>query len=520
MAATEPVAARADQHNPQLAKGILSLRNCLALSAAVMAPVLAVILNAPAGGADAGAALPFAFLLAFIAALFVGNTVIEFAKKLSSAGSFYTFCSRAMGSMAGFFTGWLYAGAFVVLTIGLFTANGAFLHSYLQTTFSANVPWWILGIILLGIAMTLSVRSIRTSVRLDLILLGLEMLIFSLLAIIAIFRAGNGNSFTYFNPSSGPSGFSGVGLAVVFGLLSFIGFEAAAVLGEETGNPKRNVPLAVRFALIGVGVFFVFVLYGLAAGFHLNTASGLKSFLASPAQFSTLAQQYASWLKQPVDLAAIAGLFSCMLAVLNTTVRVVYAMSRERIIHGSLSRVHTRFRSPFMAIYGVVGFAVIVGIILSAWLGSGLTDVYGWTGAIGTIAVILVYGLANICLIKFYWGQPEFSVVRHLVAPVIGTLVLIYPLYETAKPGQPYPYNSVAYIVLAWIIVGYGLYAYLKRRSPEKLAALGATMATDEIDFAEQHSASVSSGAAGTAGAAEGPAGATAATDRPEPDMP
>jgi amino acid transporter len=504
MAATEPAAAApAGEQKPRLARNILSLPNCLALSAALMAPVLAVILNAPAGGADAGAALPLAFLIAFIAALFVANTVVEFARKLSSAGSFYTFLSQSLGKMSGFFSGWLYGGAYVVLMIGLVTANGAFLHTYLQSTFSWNVPWWILGIILVAIAMTFSVRSIRTSVRLDLILLAAEMFIFSLLAIISIARAGHGNSLTYFKPSSGPSGFSGVALAVVFGLLSFIGFEAAATLGEETAKPKRNVPLAVWFAVVGVGVFFVFVVYGLAAGFHLNTAAGLKAFLASPAQFTTLAQTYAPWLKQPVDLAAIAGLFSCMLAVLNTTVRVVYAMAREHIIHGSLSEVHPRFRSPYVAIYGVVGFSVVVGIILSAWLGSGLTDVYGWTGSIGTIAVILVYGLANIGLIKFYWGQPDFNVLKHLVAPVIGTAVLLYPLYEVAKPGQPYPYNVVAYIVLAWVIIGYGLYAYLKRRSPEKLAALGATMATDEIDLAEQHSPSLSSG-----------------SELPEPDVP
>ena len=168
--------------------------------------------------------------------------------------------------------------------------------------------------------------------------------------------------------------------------------------------------------------------------------------------------------------------------------------------------MHPRFKSPFVAIYALVGFAVAAGIILSVWLGSGLTAVYGYTGSIGTIAVILVYGLANIGLIKFYWGQPDFSLLRHLVAPVIGTAVLIYPLYETAKPGQPYPYNNVAYVVLAWIIIGYGLYAYLKRKSPEKLAALGATMATDEIDFAEQHSPSLSSGAPGP--------------ELPEPEMP
>lgn len=492
MAATQPTSTQAEESKPQLPRGILSVRNCIALSAAAMAPVLAVILNAPAAGADAGAALPVAFLFAFIAALFVANTVIEFARKLPSAGSFFTFCSRALGSLAGFYAGWLYAGAFVMLTIGLFTANGVILRTYLQSTFHWNVPWWILGIILLGIAMTLSVRSIRTSVRLDLILLAVEMFVFALLALISIIRAGNGNSLTYFNPLSGPSGFSGVGLGVVFGLLSFIGFETAAVLGEETSNPKRNIPRAVRLALLGVGVFYVFVMYGLVAGFHLNTAAGLKAFLASPAQFSTLASQFAPWLRQPVELCAIAGVFSCMLATLNATVRVVFAMARERVLLGQLSRVHKRFRSPFVSIYAVVGFALAAGIILSVWLGSGLTDVYGYSGSIGTIAIILVYGLANIGLIRFYWGQPDFNIWKHLVIPLLGTVVLLYPLYETAKPGQPFPYNNVAYVVLAWVVIGFGVYSYLKRKAPDRLAALGATLATEEIDFAEARVPSLS----------------------------
>ncbi|MDT5326470.1 MAG: hypothetical protein QOF25_3622, partial [Mycobacterium sp.] len=357
MANTVPTSSSASGDGPKLERGILTARNCLALSAAAMAPVLAVVLNAPAAGVDAGSALPVAFLLAFVAALFVANTVIEFAKKLPSSGSFYTFCTKSIGSVAGFFTGWIYAAAFVVLMIGLFTANGAFMQTYLQSTFGWDVPWWLLGIILIGLAMILSVRSIRTSVRLDLILLGAEMFVFALLALISIIRAGSGNSLSYFDPTSGPNGLSGVGLGVVFGLLSFIGFEAAATLGEETANPKRNVPLAIRGALIGVGVFFVFVLYGLAAGFHLNTDEGMQNFLASPAQFTSLAQQNAPWLKQPVEFAAVAGLFSAMLAVLNTTVRVMYAMAGERILPPVLSRIHPKFRSPFISIYVLVGFS-------------------------------------------------------------------------------------------------------------------------------------------------------------------
>lgn len=102
----------------------------------------------------------------------------------------------------------------------------------------------------------------------------------------------------------------------------------------------------------------------------------------------------------------------------------------------------------------------------------------------------------------------RISVVRHLIVPLVGTAVLVYPLYETAKPGQAYAYNYVACVVLAWIVVGAGQYAYLRRRSPEKLAALGATMATDEIDFADRYSPSLSSGP-------ESPA-----SELPEPDLP
>jgi phosphatidylglycerophosphate synthase len=59
----------------RLARGVLTIPNAIALSAAAMAPVLAVVLNAPAAVPAAGAALPLSFLIAFIAATLVGNTV-------------------------------------------------------------------------------------------------------------------------------------------------------------------------------------------------------------------------------------------------------------------------------------------------------------------------------------------------------------------------------------------------------------------------------------------------------------
>src|SRR5437868_2401930 len=95
---------------PTLRRNACSLPGGIALAAAAMAPALAVVLNAPAAAPAAGAALPLSFLLAFGVCALVGNTVISFARRLPpSAGSFYAYNSRGLGTLGGFGTGWLLA---------------------------------------------------------------------------------------------------------------------------------------------------------------------------------------------------------------------------------------------------------------------------------------------------------------------------------------------------------------------------------------------------------------------------
>ena len=240
MTQTSPAPA-ASAEAPRLQGGVLTIPNAIALSAAAMAPVLAVVLNAPAAAAAAGGALPLSFLIAFIAAALVGNTVVQFARRLPSAGSFYTFNSQGLGPAAGFFTGWLFWIGYAVLAPGLFSAFGAFVHDYIAATFGLEIQWWIFSLAAMAVILGLSLRSIKASVNLDLALLSVEVVIFVVLAVIAISTAGHGNTGAVFLPSMSPTGFTGVGLGVVFGLLSFIGFDAAATLGEETRNPKRSI---------------------------------------------------------------------------------------------------------------------------------------------------------------------------------------------------------------------------------------------------------------------------------------
>jgi amino acid transporter len=466
---------------------VLTLPNAIALSAAAMAPVLAVVLNAPAAAAAAGAALPLSFLIAFVAAALVGNTVVQFSRKMPSAGSFYTFNSQGLGPMAGFFTGWLFWIGYAVLAPGLFSAFGAFVLDYVLATFNTDIKWWLFSIAAMVIILGLSLRSIKASVTLDLTLLVIEVVIFLVLGVVAITTAGSGNTGEVFLVSASPTGFTGVGLGVVFGLLSFIGFDAAATLGEETRNPTRSIPLAITGALGAVGVFYVLMMYALTAGYRLNDPSQMAAFLKDANPFVTLGQHVTPWLLQPIELAALAGIFSCFLAIHNTTARVMFSMGRDRVLPASLGHVHARWFSPHRAIAAQTVFTVVVGIGVGLWLGPGATGAYGFTGAIGTVAIVIVYILSNIALVRYFWRSPERKALTHVVMPVLGILGLVYPLYSVSAPGQAFPYNLVPLVVVAWILLGIALFLYYRARSPEKIAALGAFVAEDDVPLSEQH---------------------------------
>ena len=65
--------------------------------------------------------------------------------------------------------------------------------------------------------------------------------------------------------------------------------------------------------------------------------------------------------------------------------------------------MHPSWFSPLRAILVQTVFTVVVGIGVGLWLGPGATGAYGFTGAIGTVAIVLVYLASNVALIRYFW---------------------------------------------------------------------------------------------------------------------
>ncbi len=139
------------------------------------------------------------------------------------------------------------------MTAGIFGAN--FLQAIGLWNTTPTIAPWLIALFSVAVCLVMALSPVRTSMR---TLLWVEVLTASLIVLIGavvIVRVASGHApghhpFTL-NMFTVPPGVgtSTLFLGIVFGFLSFAGFEAAATLGEEAADPRRAIPRAI----FGVG---------------------------------------------------------------------------------------------------------------------------------------------------------------------------------------------------------------------------------------------------------------------------
>jgi amino acid transporter len=234
-------------------------------------------------------------------------------------------------------------------------------------------------------------------------------------------------------------------------VLSFAGFEGAATLGEETGNPNRAIPIAVLGTVILAGVFYVFASYVQVVGFGLGN---MKALAHDSAPLNTLALRFGSRdFASLLDLAAAISAFSCVLGSLSAASRMLFALGRAGLAP-VLGTVHERHGTPGFAVLAIGGIS-IAGVVFWAPF-TGAASYYDAVGTIGTLALILVY--IGVTIAEAIDAVRERKVVWTAFG-LAGMLILLWPLYNSVYPAPAYPQDLWPYIVIAYLLAGYGLLA-------------------------------------------------------------
>ena len=115
-------------------------------------------------------------------------------------------------------------------------------------------------------------------------------------------------------------------------------------------------------------------------------------------------------------------------------------------------------------IFQIVSF-MIIGIFF------GADQIFGFLGTITTLAVIVLYIMANIALTAFVRREhpTDFNITRHVIVPLIGTLLLIPVLYITVYPVPAYPINLTPYIFIGIMVIGFVVMLVIQARKPSAL---------------------------------------------------
>jgi amino acid transporter len=195
-----------------------------------------------------------------------------------------------------------------------------------------------------------------------------EMAVIAALAVTILVKVGPAHySLAVFSPASSPNKqLTDITNAMIYGITAFAGFDAAAALSEEARKSRRSVPASTICIVIVTGIFYLLVVCAetFAVGRH-----GIAGFVKQSNPLGYLTSRYWSpsvlWT---IDLVVVLTGLGFVTAGVNATVRILFAMGRERVLPGPLARLSRR-RTPAVAIACLA--------ILTLLLGLPLTYAYG-----------------------------------------------------------------------------------------------------------------------------------------------
>jgi len=486
--------------NPSGGPGLkrsLSIWAAVGLSVALMAPSMAANINPQGSSTYAGRAVPLTFLIAAVGVLLVSYSFVRLCQYFHHSGSVYAFVGATLGPRTGVVAGWGLLGTYTFYAVVTSAAAGIFGTAFLQEVgIWHNPPTWapfVLLAVALLLALLLAIMPVRRGGHVLLTVEGTTVALILIVTAVVLVRllAGNapgGHTFTWsvFTVAPGTTS-SGLFLGVVFGFLSFAGFEAAATLGEEARRPTRDIPRAIFGVAVFGGVYFVVVTAVEMMGFGAD-AAGVKAFTTSPSLLGDLGSTYVGhWVGDLITLGTTFSAFGCCLACVVGGARLLYALSRDTAGPRGLGQSHSRWGTPAWAtLVVVVATGIIVGIEAAVAASPAAFNSFLWSGTIGTLILLVVYVLASIgCIILVFVRHKLPVPTWQIIIPIAGLAVLGYTLYRNVIPyptGDSAWFPVVAGVWLAVAVVAVIVAAGTARKLGAALAAREGIKAPDETE--------------------------------------
>lgn len=421
------------------------------------------VLSGHAAAQMAGPAIILSFIIAAVACSFAGLCYAEFASMIPAAGSAYTYAYATLGQFIAWIIGWDlileytlgattvaigwsgYVTSFLkdlglVLPEFLVSPPVSFdpeLHQWTATGALFNLP----AVVVVAFITVILVIGIKESAGLNAVIVVIKVAIILAFIMVGAFFIKPELWHPFIPPNKGQFGVFGLsgvlrGAGVIF--FAYIGFDAVSTLAQESKDPQKDMPVGILGSLFVCTVLYVsvsMVLTGVVPYRELNGPAPLAVALDA---------MNLHFFSPLLKVGAIAGLTSVILVLLLGQTRIFFSMSRDGLLPPFVSRVHQRFRTPYL-------ITVITGIVTAAM--AALLPI-GIVGELVSIGTLLAFVIVCSGVLVLRYTHPEarraFRAPWGATTPVLGILTCLYLMI-----GLP---RDTWIRLLVWLVAGLAIY--------------------------------------------------------------
>ena len=364
------------------------------------------------------------YIICAIACAFTAMSYAEFASRIPTAGSAYTYAYASFGELIAWIIGWAlimeysFGNIYVAFSWSDYFTSfverlGFGIPDYLTTSYteakkafmagSQNqelVNAWKSAPIIAGIKFIVDIPAliinalitwlvyigIKESRNFNNLLVILKLAVIFLIIAVGIFYINSENWVPTNNEgvkSFMPNGFTGVMSAVAGVFFAYIGFDALSVLSEETKNPEKTLPKGMIISLVlstAIYIVLTLVLTGIVDYRKFEGIGDPLSFIFAPQNANI------PWMEFVVSITAIVAITTVLLVFQMGQPRIWMSMSRDGLMPKKFAEIHPKYKTPSFATI-ITGVAVGLPILFT-----DKTFILDFT-SIGTIfAFVLVNG--------------------------------------------------------------------------------------------------------------------------------
>jgi amino acid transporter len=501
MSSNEDARLQSLGYTPQLNR-VLGLFANFAVAFTYLSPMVGIYSLFVLGVGTGGPAYVWLTFLPVAGMLFVALVFGELASHYPVAGALYQYSKFSVGPRFGWFVGWFYGFALLItvaaVDTGVVSYVTALTHNWFGWNLNPGGHGTVLVITLILLAIQTTLNTTGAKVMGDVAKFGVYVEILGTLGIAIILAAHgfhHGLGFLFSSQgvqhaASNPLGLdfhgSWLGAAVIAVLAPvyiFYGFESAGDISEETKDAGRQVPRAMRWALVwgGIASFILTAALLLAMTKHNPVGATIKG-----GGIPFILGQLPSWLQDLLLLLIIFAFFSCGSSIQGAGSRLAFSYARDGALPGSgwISRVNRRFKTPVNAL--LMGAIVTMLFVLLVYV-TPARDKHIWfvtyPANVNALVALVSFGVSGIYLSFFLtviaaivarargwrgagtftlgrWGWP----VSIVAAVYLGAMFLnvVYPS-GLASPRGYFNLDWITLVVIAVIAVAGGAYLLLAR---------------------------------------------------------